>query len=34
VAPRADSRPRTAWQRGIAVLREALSFLYWRIQTL
>lgn len=34
VAPRPGSRPRTDWQRGLAVLREALSFFYWRVQTI
>jgi uncharacterized SAM-binding protein YcdF (DUF218 family) len=34
VAPRSDSRPHSEWQRTLAVLREALSFLYWRLQTL
>ena len=34
VAPRSDSRPRSEWQRALAVLREALSFLYWPLQTL
>lgn len=33
VAPRLDSRPHSAWQRALAVLREALSFLFWRMQT-
>jgi uncharacterized SAM-binding protein YcdF (DUF218 family) len=31
VAPRPDSRPRTAWQREVAVLRESTSYLLWRI---
>ena len=30
LAPRADSRPRSAWQRGAAILRESISFLLWR----
>lgn len=30
VAPRTGSRPHTGWQRGIAVLREALSYMVWR----
>jgi uncharacterized SAM-binding protein YcdF (DUF218 family) len=34
VAPRLDSRPHSAWQRALAVLREALSFLFWRMQTI
>ncbi len=31
VAPRPDSRPRTTWQREIAVLRESTSYLLWRV---
>ena len=31
VAPRPDSRPRSAWQRGLAVLREAASYTAWRL---
>jgi uncharacterized SAM-binding protein YcdF (DUF218 family) len=31
VAPRLDSKPRTAQQRTIAVLREAASYLLWRV---
>jgi uncharacterized SAM-binding protein YcdF (DUF218 family) len=31
VAPRPDSRPHTAAQRTVAVLREATSYLWWRI---
>jgi uncharacterized SAM-binding protein YcdF (DUF218 family) len=31
VAPRPDSRPRSLWQRSIAVLREASSYLVWRV---
>jgi uncharacterized SAM-binding protein YcdF (DUF218 family) len=34
VAPRLDSRPHGEWQRVFAVLREAVSYLYWRVQTL
>src|ERR1035438_995150 len=30
-APRPDSRPHTTWQREVAVLREATSYLLWRI---
>jgi uncharacterized SAM-binding protein YcdF (DUF218 family) len=30
VAPRPESRPRTTWQREVAVLREATSYLLWR----
>jgi len=33
VAPRPDSRPRTDWQRALAVLREAASYMFWRVQT-
>jgi uncharacterized SAM-binding protein YcdF (DUF218 family) len=31
VAPRPDSRPRASWQRGLAVLREAASYVAWRL---
>jgi uncharacterized SAM-binding protein YcdF (DUF218 family) len=31
VAPRPDSRPRSAIMRGIGVLREASSYLLWRV---
>ncbi len=31
VAPRADSRPKSFWQRGTAILRESTSYLVWRI---
>ena len=31
VAPRPDSRPRSLWQRALAVLREAASYLAWRL---
>ncbi|MGH9537372.1 MAG: YdcF family protein [Terriglobales bacterium] len=31
VAPRPDSRPRWLWQRALAVLREAASYLAWRL---
>jgi uncharacterized SAM-binding protein YcdF (DUF218 family) len=31
VAPRPESRPRTTWQREVAVLREATSYLLWRM---
>ncbi len=31
VAPRPDSRPHSAWQRGWSVLREAVSYLLWRM---
>jgi uncharacterized SAM-binding protein YcdF (DUF218 family) len=31
VAPRPDSRPHSDWQRGLAVLREASSYLLWRL---
>jgi uncharacterized SAM-binding protein YcdF (DUF218 family) len=30
LAPRPESRPRTTWQREVAVLREATSYLLWR----
>jgi len=30
IAPRPDSRPRSAWQRGLALLRESVSYLVWR----
>jgi uncharacterized SAM-binding protein YcdF (DUF218 family) len=32
IAPRPDSRPHSAWQRAEAVLREAVSYLVWRLQ--
>jgi uncharacterized SAM-binding protein YcdF (DUF218 family) len=31
VAPRPDSRPHSVWQRGGAVLREAVSYLLWKV---
>jgi uncharacterized SAM-binding protein YcdF (DUF218 family) len=31
VAPRPDSRPHSLWQRTEAVLREAVSYVLWRI---
>ena len=31
VSPRPDSRPHSAWQRAEAVLREAISYLVWRL---
>jgi uncharacterized SAM-binding protein YcdF (DUF218 family) len=31
VAPRPDSRPRLVWQRGLAVLREAVSYMAWQL---
>jgi uncharacterized SAM-binding protein YcdF (DUF218 family) len=31
VAPRPDSRPRLAWQRALAVLREAASYMVWKL---
>lgn len=31
VAPRPDSRPRTAWQRFVGVLRESSSYLLWQV---
>ena len=30
VAPRPDSRPKSVWQRGMALLRESMSYLVWR----
>ncbi|HYL11791.1 MAG TPA: YdcF family protein [Terriglobales bacterium] len=32
VAPRRDSRPHSLWQRILAVLREAFSYLAWRLR--
>lgn len=31
VAPRPESKPRSAWQRAVAVLRESTSYLLWRV---
>ena len=31
VAPRSGSRPRSQWQRMMAVLREAMSYLVWKL---
>ena len=31
VAPRPDSRPHSIWQRFVAVMREAVSYLLWRV---
>jgi uncharacterized SAM-binding protein YcdF (DUF218 family) len=31
VAPRPDSRPRSVWQRALAVLRESASYVAWRL---
>jgi len=31
VAPRPDSRPRSTWPRSMAVLREAASYLFWKL---
>lgn len=31
VSPRPDSRPHSLWQRGEAVLREAVSYMVWRL---
>ena len=31
VAPRADSRPKSFWQRGTAIMRESASYLVWRL---
>jgi len=33
VAPRSDSRPHSAWQRAVAVSREALSYMAWRVSS-
>jgi uncharacterized SAM-binding protein YcdF (DUF218 family) len=30
LAPRPDSRPKSAWQRAVAVMRESASYLLWR----
>jgi uncharacterized SAM-binding protein YcdF (DUF218 family) len=30
LAPRPDSKPRSAWQRMVAVMRESASYLLWR----
>jgi uncharacterized SAM-binding protein YcdF (DUF218 family) len=32
VSPRPDSRPHSRWQRAEAVLREAISYMVWRVQ--
>ena len=29
LAPRTDSRPKSVWQRGVALLRESVSYLVW-----
>lgn len=31
VAPRPESKPRSAWQRFVAVMREAMSYLVWEL---
>lgn len=31
LAPRADSRPKSVWQKGEALLRESASYLVWRV---
>jgi len=31
VAPRPESKPRSVWQRAVAVLRESTSYLLWRL---
>jgi uncharacterized SAM-binding protein YcdF (DUF218 family) len=31
IAPRPDSRPKSVWQRGVALLRESVSYLVWRV---
>jgi uncharacterized SAM-binding protein YcdF (DUF218 family) len=33
LAPRPDSRPHSVWQRSVAVLREALSYLAWKLHS-
>ncbi len=30
IAPRPDSKPHSWWQRGEAILREAVSYVFWR----
>jgi len=32
VSPRPDSRPHSIWQRAEAILREAVSYMVWRLQ--
>jgi uncharacterized SAM-binding protein YcdF (DUF218 family) len=31
LAPRPESRPKSVWQRGVALLRESVSYLLWRV---
>lgn len=31
LAPRPDTRPRSVWQNGLAIARESLSYLLWRL---
>jgi uncharacterized SAM-binding protein YcdF (DUF218 family) len=31
VSPRPDSRPHSLWQRAVAALREAVSYMVWRL---
>ena len=31
LAPRPDSKPKSFWQRGTAILRESMSYLAWRV---
>jgi uncharacterized SAM-binding protein YcdF (DUF218 family) len=31
LAPRADSRPKSVWQKGTAIVREGASYLVWRV---
>jgi uncharacterized SAM-binding protein YcdF (DUF218 family) len=31
VAPRPESKPRSVWQRFVAVMREAMSYLAWEL---
>jgi uncharacterized SAM-binding protein YcdF (DUF218 family) len=31
LAPRLDSRPKSIWQRAVAITRESTSYLLWRV---
>jgi uncharacterized SAM-binding protein YcdF (DUF218 family) len=31
LAPRADSKPKSAWQRTLAIMRESFSYVLWRL---
>ena len=31
LAPRLDARPRSLWQKGVAIVREGASYLIWRV---